>query len=75
MVPDEHLLHRVKRAGADVAIDDADRAQRQFRETAAVLVMHGAGLGADGRVDGADAHALATAIERSSACVAIRWRA
>ena len=41
MVPDEHLLHRVERAGADVAVDDADRAERQLGQ--ALLGMDGRG--------------------------------
>ena len=63
MVPDEHLLHRVERAGADVAIDDADGAERELGEAVAgvpvVAVMgRDAGSRPHRRIVGVHAEAL-----------------
>ncbi len=43
--PEEALAHRVQRAGADVAVDDAERGEREGKQTAATV--HGRGHGAE----------------------------
>ena len=35
----EDLFHRVQRTGADIAVDDADGAESQSKETLRVLLM------------------------------------
>jgi hypothetical protein len=55
----EDLLDRVQRAGADVAVDDADGAERQSRQplapTRAWLFGRSAGGRFEGFIDGGDA--------------------